>query len=158
MKGKLINMKGEWDQEKFWVAYRNRIHDLPSSYEFWVHMWIQLNDRSETQIFYHSPVWRCHIDQFAFHILLPSLKFTIFIHISSLFLQTIDYIWGENMLEYLSADIVIYSNICSEKWNSFLRAWLHEPGWPGLSRWLLLAEAARGELKFGANVWQKVVY
>ena len=60
VKSELVNMTGAWNREGG-VPDRNQTHDLKHmSFKF---------ARS------------CHIDQFTFTISLPSLKFTIFIHL-----------------------------------------------------------------------------
>jgi len=64
-----------WDKEKLWILIAQKIEHLPSVRE--VMGSIPVGD-SDFFFVPHS----CHVDQFTFHISLPSLQFTIFIHLS----------------------------------------------------------------------------
>ena len=73
MKGELINMTRAWDKQKIWVSNRNQTHDPEES------VCHGFDSYQGLRFFFFVPrLW--HVDQFTYHISLPSLKFTIFIH------------------------------------------------------------------------------
>ena len=83
VKGELFNMTRAWDKERIWVPNRNGTHDLLNT--GWV------SGLSTEQVNSWRARWfnrvhiffvQCHVDQFTFHISLPSYKFTIFIYLS----------------------------------------------------------------------------
>ena len=60
----------------------------------------------------------CHVDQFTFHILLPGLKFTIFIHLSLVLLVGFSwakYPWCPRLFSTLFVQIMSGLEICENR-------------------------------------------